>query len=182
MNRLISYLRELDYFSIRAVFISQSATAMKQLILKESFWLLSILVITIVAIFSVFGRQDFMSGIIDIQLYDTYFVISPVYIVLRLYIILVFSTYLIRQTKDQFKTSLPNYILLVFTVFLIIFLTQYIYELILLSNLSPWEIYPPNATLPPPVEVPINPNAILFFIQLALTSFLIFLSIRISKN
>ncbi len=153
-------------------------------IVKEVIWLTAILLSTIIVLMVFIGYPNFLSGVVDIQLYDTYYVIAPIYMIFFMFNNLVFLAYLFRQKKDKFNLKLPNYILIFSSILLIVQWTKLLYLAVGRGPRGGWVIYPPNSVLPPPEQSSIlfkNPNLSIFLVQFLLMSFLVFVAVKTSK-
>ena len=87
-------------------------------ILIELIWLTVSFVASCLFCLFIFG-PNLLSGNVDIQLYDTYFVVSPFWAVFPLFLLIAFLIFLIKEWLNRFSRKLPNLILLTLGLLLI---------------------------------------------------------------
>lgn len=113
----------------------------------ELFWLtISLGLTTLLAIF-LFGR-NFLTDTLDIHLHDTYFVIAPLHILLPMFFLTTFIVYFVKEFRNSFRRTLPNWILLVTGLTLILALT-FLIKTFSQFFTSGWTLYPPLSALGP---------------------------------
>ena len=88
-------------------------------ILIELMWLTLSLAISLLVSLFLFG-QGLLTGSIDLQLYDTYFVLSPFWAIFPLFLIVGFLVFLIKEWRNRFRRKLPTLILCTLGLFLIV--------------------------------------------------------------
>lgn len=113
----------------------------------ELLWLAISLGLTILLALSFFGRT-FLAGKLDIHLRDTYFVVSPMKILLPMFLLVTFIIYFLKELRNSFRITLSNWILAVLGFTLIIALA------FLVKNFAQdftggWTVYPPLSALGP---------------------------------
>jgi len=146
----------------------------------EVIWLFGILVVSVIiyGCYSGFGKLDVG---IDIELHDTYFVFSSVYIILFLFRIICFIVYGIRVIKDRFKSIFLSVIWVVITGLMIMLHSEINKTYLTFQPLFPrgddngWTVYPPN-DIPPPSgneKEMLSPEAIFYSFKMVDDSFMI---------
>ena len=113
----------------------------------ELIWLTVSLGLTLLLSLFLFGR-NFLSDTIDIHLHDTYFVIKSLYILLPIFFLVTFIVYLIKEFRNSFRRTLPNWILIIIGLTLVIALTLLIKAFSQLF-MGGWTLYPPLSALGP---------------------------------
>jgi heme/copper-type cytochrome/quinol oxidase subunit 1 len=113
----------------------------------EVIWLTISLLLTLLLSLILFGK-NFLSDTVDIHLHDTYFVIAPFHILLPIFFLLTFIIYFIKEFRNSFRLTIPNWILIIIGVTLVIALT------LLTKTFSQiftggWTLYPPLSALGP---------------------------------
>ena len=109
-------------------------------------WLFALAVMTSLAIGLLIGFDNWRTKPFDIQLHDTYFILSIGQVFLLLFLNVTFWTYLIRQGKNKFKRQSSNIVLLLVTG-LLIFITSLTIKFIGSMDHG-WTIYPPLSSSP----------------------------------
>ncbi|MBM1104554.1 hypothetical protein JQC67_00245 [Aurantibacter crassamenti] len=84
---------------------------------KEIFWLVGTIVIVLVLILIFFGIDGFnINSTFDINIHDTYFVISNIHLIFLLSVSLFFTIYFIRTIRNRFKNMTVNLVLIIATI------------------------------------------------------------------
>ncbi|MBN8822256.1 MULTISPECIES: hypothetical protein [unclassified Spirosoma] len=91
--------------------------------LIELFWLALAFAISVLICLAIFGRS-LVGGSVDIQLYDTYFVLSSAWVVFPLFLIVSFLLFLVKEGRIRFSRTLPNLIILVLGLLLVILFSR----------------------------------------------------------
>lgn len=79
--------------------------------LTEVIWLVLSLSLTLLLSLFLFGR-NFLTGTIDIQFHDTYFIMEPFRFLLPFFLLITFILYFIKAALHSFRRSLVNRILI----------------------------------------------------------------------
>jgi hypothetical protein len=113
----------------------------------ELLWLAISLGLTTLLARFFFGRT-FLTGKLDIHLRDTYFLVSPMKILLLMFLLVTFIIYFLKGLRNSFRVTLSNWILAVIGLGVIIGLTSFV------RNFSQhftggWTAYPPLSALGP---------------------------------
>lgn len=157
---------------------------------KEIFWILGITAVILSIYILTFGIQGFKgSTTLDINVHDTYFLISNFHFIVLLSIISFFIIYFIRALKWRFKNLTVNVVLMISIILLIIVLTE-TYSFIdnVVQENSGWTIYPPLSASDIKVEDKVevksfyNSSIIVLCLQTFLLLFLTFLGFKIGRN
>ena len=114
-------------------------------ILSELLWLFISLITTILIAIFIFGRS-FLNVTTDIHLHDTVFVFSAPTIVLPLFLLVTFFIFSIKETRNKFSRTLPNFVILVSGLSSIVLIELVKKELIRLPIFN-WTEYPPLSAL-----------------------------------
>lgn len=109
-------------------------------------WLLAIGTMALLTIGLLIGFDDWRTKPFDIQLHDTYLILSIGQVFLLLFLNVTFWTYLIRQGKNRFERQSSNIVLLLVTG-LLIFITSLTIKFIGSMDQG-WTIYPPLSSSP----------------------------------
>lgn len=109
-------------------------------------WLFALATMTLLGIGLSIGFDDWRTKPFEIQLHDTYIILSIGQVFLLLFLNVTFWTYLIRQWKNRFERQSSNFVLLVTTA-LLIFITSLTIKFIGAMDQA-WTIYPPMSSLP----------------------------------
>ena len=89
--------------------------------LKEFYWLIGTILLAFIVDFLFFGTDVFdPDATFDINVHDTYFVITNVHFVLLIFIVVIFVVYLARTIRRSFKNLTANLILMIATILLIL--------------------------------------------------------------
>lgn len=116
-------------------------------ILKELLWLAITFIAAILICYLLFD-SDPRGVVLNLQMHDTYFVISRAIIILPVFLLLTFVLYFIKEIRNKFSRTVPNTIVLVSGLLLIIFLVFVNKSLIVLGINSGWTAYPPLPMMP----------------------------------
>jgi hypothetical protein len=109
-------------------------------------WLFALATMTLLAIGLSIGFDDWRTKPFEIQLHDTYIILSIGQVFLLLFLNVTFWTYLIRQGKNRFERQSSNFVLLV-TTGILIFITSLTIKFIGAMDQA-WTIYPPMSSSP----------------------------------
>ena len=112
--------------------------------LRQLLWLFIALGITLV-----FSVAFISENAIDIQLYDTYFILPAWLIFIPLFSLLTFAGYLISENQRSYSRTIPNWLIIISGAVLILALRYLSRNLDQLSHAgkSGWVIYPPLSAL-----------------------------------
>jgi heme/copper-type cytochrome/quinol oxidase subunit 1 len=113
-------------------------------------WLFALGMMTLLTIGLLIGFDNWRTKPFEIQLHDTYIILSIGQVFLLFFLNVTFWTYLIRQGKNRFKTQSSNVVLLLVTG-LLIFTTSLTIKFIGSMDQG-WTIYPPLSSSP--VKIP----------------------------
>lgn len=152
---------------------------------KETFWLIGTISFLLILILWVFGIDGLKpESVTDINVNDTYYVITNIHLIILMATLIFFGIYLIRMLRRNFKNLTANLIFMISDISLILIFTF----LISLVN-SIREI--PGSTEYPPLSGGIVENAgngwinayyILLIIQLILIILLTISGIKTGRN
>jgi heme/copper-type cytochrome/quinol oxidase subunit 1 len=109
-------------------------------------WLFALGTMTLLTIGLLIGFDNWTSRPFEIQLHDTYIILSIGQVFLLLFLNVTFWTYLIRQGKNGFKRQSSNIVLMLVTG-LLIFITSLTIKFIGSMDQG-WTIYPPMSSSP----------------------------------
>ncbi|WP_405381933.1 hypothetical protein [Maribacter sp. LLG6340-A2] len=105
---------------------------------KEIYWIVGTFVSVIILTLAIFGLDGFKSDSnIHINIYDTFYVIPNVHVVILLSVFVFFTVYLIRTVRNLFKSIMANLVLIIATIVFVVVLGKTIGMLDLFSG-------PPN--------------------------------------
>ncbi|WP_460965601.1 hypothetical protein [Spirosoma litoris] len=148
----------------------------------EILWLTLSLGLTILIARFLFG-QYFLTSL-DIQLYDTYFVVEPWYILVPMFLLVTFMLYFVKEFRNSFRRTYPNWILIITGLALVVSLTSFANIFSQFSG-GGWAMYPPLSAsgsdkVPGLTQNPMAKIITNFFItiQLLIVSMLLFISYR----
>jgi hypothetical protein len=113
----------------------------------EVIWLTVSLGLTLLLSFFLFGR-NFLVDTIDIHLHDTYFVVVPFHILLPIFFLVTFIVYFIKEFRNSYRRTLPNWILIIIGLTLVIALT-FLIKIFSQFFTGGWTLYPPLSALGP---------------------------------
>lgn len=108
--------------------------------LTEFVWLIVALVLTIIISVFLFGLS-FLRGYSDLHFHDTYFVVSRWLVLVPLFLLVFFLIYTIKEKRNSFSHTIPNWLTIISGLILIILLT--ILSQVFARIMSEWTIYPP---------------------------------------
>lgn len=139
-----------------------------------------------------FGFENITAASFDIALHDSYFVITPIYIISKIFLILSFLNAGLRVGINKFNDVKTNFYFLITTGLLILMISILIKDFsILLSmfsdNKSGWTVYPPTSDVTSHITTSKDRSngtltELLIFIQLILLVILIVSSIIAEKK
>lgn len=143
-------------------------------ILIEILWLLGCIAITIVIGLLFFGKAIFEKDI-DINLHDTYFIVTNQHFFICFFTFFSFSLYFIKEKRNSFNRKLPFFIFLALGLGLNALLVK-ASPIVTFFNpwRSGWTVYPPLSVKAKAIEV----NAIKGFAATFLTPFNALLAIQ----
>ena len=149
----------------------------------EIIWLTVSFGLTILLSLFLFGR-NFLSDTIDIHLHDTYFVIAPFHVLLPFFFLVTFIVYFIKEFRNSFRRTLPNWILIVIGLTLVIALT-FLIKTFSQFFTGGWTLYPPLSALGPDKVPELTQDPVTKFItniftvvQLLVLTMLLFVTFR----
>lgn len=161
-----------------------------RLIKKEIYWLLGTIFTVLILNTLFFGFNGFKSeSVIDINVHDTYYVISNLDVLLLMFVGVHFIIYLIRVLNNKFKTVAANVMLMIsiIALFVVIKGINSILELFMVQN-SGWTINPPLSTDGIEHEIESKENRfdlyvnLLFYTQVLLMIFLAFIGFKTGQK
>src|SRR5687768_13289462 len=97
-------------------------------ILNELSWLGMSLILSAILAFIIFGGRLF-SGITDLHLFDTYFVLDSLHALLPVFLVVTFTVYAVKVFRGAFSQVLSNWILLLTGFIILITFTFFINRL-----------------------------------------------------
>lgn len=112
---------------------------------KEILWLIGTIILIVITNFSISGIEGFKAeSVTDINIYDTYFVISNILFLFLIAVFLFFGIYFIRAIKQNFKNLTANFVFIIAAILLIAISTG-IHSMIesLAYEASGPSVYPP---------------------------------------
>ncbi|WP_299276411.1 hypothetical protein [uncultured Psychroserpens sp.] len=112
---------------------------------KEVYWFIGTIALILVLNLVVYGINGFKSeAVIDINIHDTYYVISNLHFTVLTAVFICFLVYSIRSLREHFKNLSANLILILSTILLIVVLNG-IGSMVdsFIQQDSGWAIYPP---------------------------------------
>ena len=105
----------------------------------EIFWIGGALAAVLMLLAFVPDLHPASDSVLDIQIYDTYFILPYYKALIALFVLLSFAVYLIRQSIDRFRNNPANIILLILTNLTVVAISIFV-----LPAIGGWKIYPPN--------------------------------------
>lgn len=147
-------------------------------IFPEILWLtISLGLATLLAMFLL--RGNFLTGTLDIHLHDTYFVMASEYIFVSLFLLVAFVVYFLKELRQAYKRSLPNWILLGTGLSFIValaFLNKMFSQAFSMSG----TLYPPLSSLGPDklsemIQDPVAKFVTVFFTVIQMVTLLLLL-------
>ena len=118
------------------------------MITKEFLWLAGTLSAVFVLSIVLFGFEGFSTNTsLDINLYDTYYVVPNQHFVSLISVLCFFAVYLVRGFIGKFKNAVVNVVLMISTILMIVVLMGIYTYVETLIQQSGWTIYPPLSTL-----------------------------------
>lgn len=157
---------------------------------KELIWLAGTLVFILIINLTIFGIEGLKdSSTVDFNVYDTYFVIANIHVILLVAVLIIFLVYLIRVLSRRFRNLTANLILMISTILLIL-VSLGISSIIesLMEDTTGWTVYPPVGTGAASSESEMAHNNLtflsqfLFYSQLALLIFLMYCGYRSNRS
>ncbi|UJH90904.1 hypothetical protein LZ575_19730 [Antarcticibacterium sp. 1MA-6-2] len=111
---------------------------------KEIFWLIGTVSFVLIFTIAVFGIDGLKSdAVVDINVYDTYYVIAIIHLIIPFISLTFFTVYLIRMLGRNFKNLTANLIFMVSDITLIMVIT------FLISLISSIQEIPGSTEYPP---------------------------------
>ena len=119
-------------------------------ILTDLLWLSILLIATVSLAIYNFG-WTFLKSKLNIHLADTYFVFPVPTIILPVFLLTVFTVFIIKEIHNGFGRTIPNITIFISGLLLIVLITMVNKEFIGLgtSFSGGWTAYPPLSELPP---------------------------------
>lgn len=149
----------------------------------EVIWLTVSLGLTLLLSLFLFGK-NFLSDTVDIHLHDTYFVIAPFHILLPIFFLVTFIVYFIKEFRNSYRRTLPNWILIIIGLTLVIALT-FLIKTFSQFLTGGWTLYPPLSALGPDkvpelTQDPVTKFITNFFtvVQILVLTMLLFVTFR----
>jgi heme/copper-type cytochrome/quinol oxidase subunit 1 len=136
-------------------------------VLNEFIWLTVSLGLTLLLSLFLFGKNS-LRGTIDIHLHDTYFVIAHFRILLPFFFFVTFIIYFIKEFRNSFRRTLPNWILVIIGLTLVIALT-FLIKTFSQFFTGGWTVYPPLSALGPDKVPELTQDPVTKFITIFLT-------------
>ena len=113
---------------------------------NDLIWLFALGTMTLLIVGLSIGFDNWTTKPFEIQLHDTYIILSIGQVLLLLFLNITFWTYLVRQGKNRFERQSSNIVLLL-TTGLLIFITSLTIKFIGSMDQG-WTIYPPMSSSP----------------------------------
>ncbi len=113
---------------------------------NDLIWLFALGTMTLSIVGLSIGFDNWITKPLEIQLHDTYIILSIGQVFLLLFLNITFWTYLVRQGKNRFERQSSNIVLLLITG-LLIFITSLTIKFIGSMDQG-WTIYPPLSSSP----------------------------------
>ncbi len=157
---------------------------------KELYWLLGTTTLIPLMNLLFYGIDGFNSdSVVDINVHDTYYVISNFEFMFILGVGIFFGVYLVRTLINKFKNLTSNLILMISIILLILALIGISSMLdAFIKQTSGWTIYTPSSTqnIRPEIE-PRESNLellanVLFYTQIVLLIFLAYCGFKTGRN
>jgi len=161
---------------------------------KELFWFIGTIIFVLILTFLIFGIEGLKSNsAFDINIHDTYFVLTNFQFILLFGVLIFFGVYLVRALRRNFKNITANLILIISTILLLIIVSRIstIAENFIQQTYN-WTIYPPLSTDEgiEQIEQEINPRenpfevilSGLFYLQILLLIFLAYCGFKTGLN
>lgn len=146
--------------------------------IKEIIWLIIILLPT----FFLYTQED----TINIDIYDTYYVMDRLTFIAVIFTLLGFLVYGIRSLTYKFRDNFINIVFLIFTVIVALLWIEIIIINDKLSSSGGWTLYPPLSAQPQKIEHEeyyfIAKEPIMLIIEAAIISIALYTTYRIGKN
>ena len=157
---------------------------------KEIYWLFGTTALIPLLNLLLFGIKGFKSEtVIDINVHDTYYVISNFEFMIILGVGIFFGVYLVRSLIYKFKNLTANLILMISIILFSLVLTGISSMLdTFITQTSGWTIYPPLSALETEHEIKPKSNnlnilsSMLFYFKIALLIFLAYCGFKTGRN
>ena len=135
-------------------------TKLFRTILAELLWLAIAFIAAALICYLPFD-SDARGALLDLQMHDTYLVISRATIIPPVFLLLTFVLYFIKEIRKRFSREVPNTIVLVTGLLLIILLAFVNKSIIIIGTNYGWTAYPPLSMIPElgPEGAELNPFA-----------------------
>ncbi len=157
---------------------------------KEIYFLFGTITLILILNLLLYGIDGFKSdAVIDINVHDTYYVISNFEFILMLGVGVFFGVYLIRVLINKFKNLTANLVLMISIILLSLVITGISSMLdAFIKQTSGWTIYPPLSAQDIERDIqPIESNldllaSVLFYTKIILLVFLAYCGFKTGKN
>jgi hypothetical protein len=101
---------------------------MKTRLLKECYWILGVIGITIITGVLIFDERLFSSDFIDVQIYDTYYVFPKSFFTLIIFLLLVITAITIRVINARLKSRVMAVVIALFLMVIVGQLMYFLYQ------------------------------------------------------
>ncbi len=91
---------------------------------KEIYWLIGTLTVVLISTLSIVGLKSLRESTLDVNIHDTYFVITLFPVIILYGSFALFVVYLYRVFRNRFKNFVANYIFLIADLALIVVCTK----------------------------------------------------------
>ena len=116
---------------------------------KETFWLIGTISFLLILIIGIFGIEGLKSdAVTNINVHDTYYVITNIHLIIPIITLTFFSVYLIRMLRRNFKNLIANLIFMISDITMILIFTFLISLASSLREIPGTTIYPPLSGIP----------------------------------
>lgn len=111
---------------------------------KETFWLIGTISFLLILLIGIFGIEGLKSdAVTDINVHDTYYVITNIHLIIPIITLTFFSVYLVRMLRWNFKNLIANLIFMISDITMILIFTFLISLASSLREIPEATIYPP---------------------------------------
>lgn len=151
---------------------------------KDIIWLFALGATVLVIIGLLIGFDDWRTKPFEIQLHDTYIILSISQVFVLSFLNIAFWTYLIRQARNRFKRQSSNIVLLL-TTGLLIFVISLTIKFVGSMDAG-WTVYPPLSSSPTKIpetySITSSINTLIQWYEVFLIIVLGFTGIRIGRR